>query len=125
MSELLDETTELTQQLIRNACVNDGSPTSGNEMKSAGMLAAYFDGSGVDLEIYEPLPGRGSLVATIEGSDPSAPTLLLKGGRVVAAGAADDVLTDDVVSRTFGIAVRIHRAGGRWTAVHPEEVPSR
>ena len=39
MSELLDETTELTQQLIRNACVNDGSPTSGNEMKSAGMLA--------------------------------------------------------------------------------------
>ena len=51
--------------------------------------------------------------------------LLLNGGRVVAAGAVDDVLTDDVVSRCFGIAVRIHRAGGRWTAVAPEEVPSR
>ncbi|MEA2504931.1 MAG: iron complex transport system ATP-binding protein, partial [Actinomycetota bacterium] len=51
--------------------------------------------------------------------------LLLDSGRVVASGSADDVLTDDVVSRCFGIAVRIHRTGGRWTAVHPAEVPSR
>ena len=32
---------------------------------------------------------------------------------------------DGVVSRCFGIAVRIHRTGGRWTAVHPAEVASR
>jgi len=51
--------------------------------------------------------------------------LLLNGGRVVASGVVDDVLTDDVVSNCFGIAVRIHRAGGRWTAVHPAEVVSR
>ena len=51
--------------------------------------------------------------------------LLLNGGRVVARGAVDDVLTDDVVSRCFGIVVRIHRAGGRWTAVHPAKVASR
>jgi iron complex transport system ATP-binding protein len=51
--------------------------------------------------------------------------LLLDGGRVVASGVVDDVLTDDVVSNCFGIAVRIHRAGGRWTAVHPVEMASR
>ena len=37
--------------------------------------------SGLDLEVYEPdgAPGRASLVARIEGSDPSAPTLCLMG----------------------------------------------
>src|SRR4029079_10354864 len=30
-------------------------------------------------EIYEPQPGRQSLVCRIEGSDPTAPTLLLMG----------------------------------------------
>src|SRR5207244_13148922 len=79
VSDLLGEVTDLTQQMIRNACVNDGSPTSGNETKSAELLASYLDGSGVDVEIYEPLPGRGSLVARLEGSDPAAPTLLLMG----------------------------------------------
>ena len=43
MSEPIDtltnETTELLQALIRNACVNDGTPDSGNETKNA------FDGN--------------------------------------------------------------------------------
>src|SRR5438552_16641779 len=76
--------------MIRNACVNDGSPASGNETKTAELLASYFDGSGVDLEIYEPLPGRGSLVARIEGSDPAAPTLLLMGHTDVVPVNEDD-----------------------------------
>jgi acetylornithine deacetylase/succinyl-diaminopimelate desuccinylase-like protein len=90
VSDLLGEVTDLTQQMIRNACVNDGSPASGNETKSAELLASYFDGSGVDLEIYEPLPGRGSLVARIEGSDPAAPTLLLLGHTDVVPVNEDD-----------------------------------
>ncbi len=90
MSDLLGEVTDLTQQMIRNACVNDGSPASGNETKSAELLASYLDGSGVDLEIYEPLPGRGSLVARIEGSDPAAPTLLLMGHTDVVPVNEDD-----------------------------------
>ena len=76
---LTDEVTGLLQQLIRNACVNDGSPDSGGEARSADTLQAYLDGCGVDVERYEPHPGRGSLVARIEGSDPGAPTLLLMG----------------------------------------------
>lgn len=73
------EVTELLQALIRNACVNDGTVASGHEDRSADLLAAYLDGSGLDLERHEPVPGRASLVGRMEGSDPTAPTLMLMG----------------------------------------------
>ncbi len=73
------EVTELLQQLIRNQCVNDGRPESGEETRSADLLRDYLEGVGLAVERFEPLPGRGSLVARIEGSDPSAPTLCLMG----------------------------------------------
>jgi len=76
---LTGEVTDLLQQLIRNACVNDGTPESGGEVRSADLLRSYFEGTGIGLETYEPTPGRTSLVARIEGSDPAAPTLLLMG----------------------------------------------
>jgi acetylornithine deacetylase/succinyl-diaminopimelate desuccinylase-like protein len=73
------EVTDLLQHLIRNACVNDGSVESGHEQRSADTLTSYLEGSGVDIERYEPEPGRTSVVARIEGTDPEAPTLLLMG----------------------------------------------
>jgi len=73
------EVTDLLQQLIRNACVNEGTAESGGERRSADLLASYLEGSGLDMERYEPVPGRGSLVARMEGSDRSAPSLLLMG----------------------------------------------
>src|SRR5437870_1099975 len=73
------EVTDLLQQLIRNACVNDGTPASGGEARSVDLLASYLEGSGLDLERYEPEPGRASLVTRIEGTDPDAPALLLMG----------------------------------------------
>lgn len=76
---LTAETVELLQALIRNACVNDGRAESGEEVRSVDTLRSYLGGRGLDLEHYEPLPGRGSLVARIEGSDPTAPTLCLMG----------------------------------------------
>ena len=75
----IGETGELLQALIRNACVNDGSPESGQETRNAATLADFLDGSGVDLERHESAPGRASLVARIEGSDPEAPSLCLMG----------------------------------------------
>ena len=48
-------------------------------MRSADLLATYLEGTALDLETYEPEPGRTSLVARIEGRDPDAPTLLLMG----------------------------------------------
>jgi acetylornithine deacetylase/succinyl-diaminopimelate desuccinylase-like protein len=73
------EATELLQQLIRNQCVNDGRVESGHEAKSVDLLGNYLEGAGLDLERYEPQPGRTSLVSRIEGSDRQAPSLLLMG----------------------------------------------
>ena len=83
------EVTDLLQHLIRNACVNDGTRGSGNETRSADLLAGYFDGSGVDVMRYEAVPGRASLVARIEGRNPDAPTLLLMGHTDVVPANAD------------------------------------
>lgn len=73
------ESTDLLQTLIRNACVNDGAPESGQETRNADVLASYLGTTGLDIEHYEPKPGRESIVARIEGSDPNAPSLLFMG----------------------------------------------
>lgn len=85
-----DEATDLLQQLIRNRCVNDGSVDSGQEQRSADLLEGYLEGSGADMETFEPEPGRTSLVAKIQGSDPSAPSLTLLGHTDVVPANADD-----------------------------------
>ncbi|WP_208027275.1 M20/M25/M40 family metallo-hydrolase [Rhabdothermincola sediminis] len=73
------EVVELLQQLIRNACVNDGRVDSGHEERSVSTLTDYLEGSGLQLERFESAPGRQSLVARIEGMRRDAPTLLLMG----------------------------------------------
>ncbi|MHB8440074.1 MAG: M20/M25/M40 family metallo-hydrolase [Acidimicrobiales bacterium] len=87
---LAEETAELLQHMIRNACVNDGSPESGQEVRNADLLRDLLGGTGLDLEQHESLPQRSSLVARIEGSDPDAPSLMLLGHTdVVPANGAD------------------------------------
>ena len=73
------DATSLLQQLIRNACVNNGAPESGGERRSVDTLRAFLPASGFDTVEVEPLPGRASLVCRIEGSDPEAPSLTLMG----------------------------------------------
>lgn len=65
---------ELLQQLIRNACVNDGSPASGHEVRSVETLAEFFGARG---EVHEPAPGRQSVVYRVPGQRPGTPTLAL------------------------------------------------
>jgi acetylornithine deacetylase/succinyl-diaminopimelate desuccinylase-like protein len=79
VAELVDEVTDLLQHLIRNACVNDGDVGSGHEHRSVDTLSNYLEGPGCDLETFESEPGRQSLVARIEGSDPDAQSLMLMG----------------------------------------------
>jgi iron complex transport system ATP-binding protein len=43
--------------------------------------------------------------------------LLLRDGRVVSAGPADDALTSDALSTCFGLPVALTRAHGRWQAI--------
>lgn len=73
------ETVELLQTLIRNACVNDGTAGSGEEVRNADALAALLELPGVELERFDAAPGRRSLVARLRGTDPAAPTLCLMG----------------------------------------------
>ena len=87
--DVTGEVTELLQHLIRNGCVNDGSAESGHEVRSTDLLQSYLEGAGLDLEVYEPTPGRASLVARIEGTDPTAPSLLLMGHTDVVPANAD------------------------------------
>ncbi len=79
MSDLTGDAVELLQALIRNACVNDGTVSSGQEGRSADLLQHFLEGSGIDVERFESEPGRASLVARIDGIDPEAPTLCLMG----------------------------------------------
>ena len=80
MSETLTaETTELLQAMIRNACVNDGTPDSGEEIRNADLLQHVLEGAGLEVERFESHPGRASVVARIEGTDPDAPSLCLMG----------------------------------------------
>jgi acetylornithine deacetylase/succinyl-diaminopimelate desuccinylase-like protein len=79
MTDLQNESVELLQQLIRNQCVNDGTPESGNEDRSADLLQHYLEGAGLDVMRFTSAPGRTSVVARIEGSDPAAPRICLCG----------------------------------------------
>lgn len=42
--------------------------------------------------------------------------LLLREGRVVAAGPIEDAMSEDRLAECFGIAISLSRAGGRWAA---------
>ncbi|WP_286954985.1 MULTISPECIES: M20/M25/M40 family metallo-hydrolase [Corynebacterium] len=73
------ENLELLRGLIRNRCVNDGTPGSGHEVRNADLLEEYFQGSGAQVQRFEPLPGRVSIAFAVPGSDPSAEPLTLLG----------------------------------------------
>jgi iron complex transport system ATP-binding protein len=86
--------------------------------------------AGLDLGNRERLLGRLASLA----ADPAAPAMalvthhleeippgvthamLLRGGRVVAAGPADAVVSSETVSSCFGLPVTVGRGGGRWWA---------
>ena len=76
---LYDDTLELLQELIRNACVNDLTPDSGEEYRNAATLEKFFEGTDVKVQKFEPHPGRVSVAFTVEGSDPQAEPLTLLG----------------------------------------------
>ena len=60
-----DQVAELLVALIRNSCVNDGTPESGHEARSVATLAAAI---GEPDEVVEPAPGRQSAVWRVPGT---------------------------------------------------------
>lgn len=75
MSEIpTAEVVSLLCDLIRNACVNDGTVESGGEARSVSTLARYLGAPGA---VVEPQPGRASVVYRVPGRVSGAPRLLL------------------------------------------------
>lgn len=95
------ETIELLQASIGNQCVNDGRPESGQEVRTSDLLENYLEGAGFDLQRVEPTPGRRTLVARIEGTDATAPSLCLLGHTDVvpvnAAGWSHDPFGGELI----------------------------
>lgn len=91
---LTDDTLALLQDLIRNGCVNYLTADSGHEVRNADTLEAFFAGTDVRVERYEPHPGRVSIAFTVEGSDPSAEPLTLLGHTDVVPVDRDKWTTD-------------------------------
>ncbi|MFI5954202.1 M20/M25/M40 family metallo-hydrolase [Cryptosporangium sp. NPDC051539] len=86
-----DEVVDLARDLIRIDTTNTGeTATSAGERAAAEYVAAKLDEVGIAAEIYESEPGRATVVARIEGSDPDRGGLVLHGHLdVVPANAAD------------------------------------
>jgi iron complex transport system ATP-binding protein len=94
------------------------------------LLLLDEPGAGLDLA------GREALLETLTAlaDDPEAPTsimvthhveeipvgithlLLLRGGKVVAAGPLRETLTGENLSRTFGMRLQVEEHGDRWSA---------
>ena len=78
-ASLNSTTVDLLQLLIRNACVNDLTADSGEEVRNADTLEEFFAGTGVTVRRFEPHPGRVSITFTVPGADPDAEPLTLLG----------------------------------------------
>ena len=80
-NELANEATRYLQDVIRINTVNP----PGNEVAAARYLEKVFEKESIPCEIFEPAPGRGSIVATLKGSGEKRPLLLLSHIDVVPA----------------------------------------
>ena len=76
---IADESVDLLAQLIRNQCVNDGTPSPATSRAASTCSRSTSATPASTSSATSARPGRENLVARIEGSDPTAPTLLLMG----------------------------------------------
>ncbi|HWO71665.1 MAG TPA: ATP-binding cassette domain-containing protein [Actinomycetota bacterium] len=87
-------------------------PAAGLDLPGRELLVSAIDGAG-------RARAATSVLATHHLEDLPASTThaaLLRGGRIVAAGPVEEVLTDAALGACFGIPVQVHRSRGRWTA---------
>jgi acetylornithine deacetylase/succinyl-diaminopimelate desuccinylase-like protein len=84
-NEIETEITRFLSDLIR---LNTTNPP-GNETKAATFIAKYLAKDGVESEIIESAPGRGSIIARLKGSGEKPSLLLLSHLDVVAANPAE------------------------------------
>ena len=71
--QLLKEATRYLQEYVRIETINP----PGNELEGAKFLRRFFGAESIPCEIFEPCPGRGSLLATLKGNGKKRPILIL------------------------------------------------
>lgn len=74
-----------TLELIKNLIQIDTTNPPGNEIQAAQYVAVYLKKFGIDSKIIESAPGRGNLIARLEGSGKKKPLMLLAHLDVVTA----------------------------------------
>ena len=80
----------LLKELIQNRCVNDGTPESGDEIKSVHTLKKFFDSYNIKSEILQSSENRGNFLIRIPGTDPHAPSLMYMNHLDVVPAGGDD-----------------------------------
>ncbi|GAB3567146.1 M20/M25/M40 family metallo-hydrolase [Spelaeicoccus albus] len=73
------EVADICRDLIRIDTSNYGDGSGPGERKAAEHIGTLFDEVGLDTTIYESEPGRASIFTRLEGTDPSAPALVVHG----------------------------------------------
>jgi acetylornithine deacetylase/succinyl-diaminopimelate desuccinylase-like protein len=79
VSETLSETARIARDLIRFDTSNRGGGDANPEAEAAEYVAGYLRGIGLDPRVYEAAPGRATVVARVEGADPTLPAFVLHG----------------------------------------------
>ncbi|WP_306187870.1 M20/M25/M40 family metallo-hydrolase [Streptomyces sp. MK5] len=85
----LDEVVRFTSDLIRIDTTNRGGGDC-RERPAAEYAAEQLSGAGLEPLMLERTPGRTNVVTRVEGTDPSAPALLVHGHLDVVPAQADD-----------------------------------
>ncbi len=105
--------------LVARALVNDppllllDEPATGLDLPARERLVDALD------DLARQQPGRASVLVTHHLEELPASTthaVLLRGGRVLAAGPVADVLTDGPLSACFDLDLSVRRESGRWSA---------
>ncbi|MDP3208507.1 MAG: M20/M25/M40 family metallo-hydrolase, partial [Rhodoglobus sp.] len=79
MTEPLEETARIAQELIRFDTTNFGEGRSNGETDAAEYLGALLEDLGLTTEYVDAATGRTSVIARVEGRDPSKPALVVHG----------------------------------------------
>jgi iron complex transport system ATP-binding protein len=88
-------------------------PAAGLDVAGREQLLATVD------DLQRRQPGLATVLVTHHLEELPASTthaLLLRGGRILAAGAVGDVLTTELVTACFGHPIAVSRKAGRWAA---------
>lgn len=103
-----DRTAEITRDLIRFDTSNYGGGRSNGEEDAANYVAEKLSALGLKPQIFEPEPGRTSVVARVQGKNAEKDALVLHGHLDVVPANADDWSVDP-----FGAEVRDGMIWGR------------